>query len=499
MPNLLRFCLFAFLIVILVLNTTAQRTGKRRVAVVSEENSFLAKSMQDSVITANAAEKTKKVYRCELRTIPGELFSRADLVRSQKELSTLKYSFAEVKEDTIAPEAVSFTEDVSTTEKKTEIPDCRETNAVNKDNVADSYPYLTADGLRLYFTSNREGGHGRFFISTRNSIKDPFGEPKVLSPKLTDGYYAGTLTADELTLCMVNSGAMYISVRTNRNGEFPKPVKVNGASENYHFGPSISPDGKEIMVTVTVNGKDITRMYKRTGSYSVEKVNELPVSDGNTPGPGQFSKDGLSYYFSMKTKDNEHLWRYSRTSVADNFTALEELPEQMKRLKNNVQPSLNEDGSVMVFVTSPNNLWEGDDIVLVNMRKEDVDTAPKFANIIINADSILKEKVDVSQQVTVITSNAASSLKVISKEPLPQLKVFPNPFTGTINIEINELTAEGALFNLYDLSGKIIKQQKINNLRTSISFNHLSSGIYPYQIIDGKGKLIYSGKLVKSQ
>src|SRR5262245_38395074 len=76
------------------------------------------------------------------------------------------------------------------------------TKLVNKPGVADAYPFLSGDGLRLYFTSNREGGHGRFFISKRNNLTEPFGEPVVLSKHLTDGYYAGSLTADELTLCM---------------------------------------------------------------------------------------------------------------------------------------------------------------------------------------------------------------------------------------------------------------------------------------------------------
>ena len=37
-------------------------------------------------------EKTKDyVIRRELRTVPGEIFSRADLIRSQRELSQLNY------------------------------------------------------------------------------------------------------------------------------------------------------------------------------------------------------------------------------------------------------------------------------------------------------------------------------------------------------------------------------------------------------------------------
>ena len=43
-------------------------------------------------ITISGNERTKEyVIRRELRTIPGELFSRADLIRSQRELGQLNY------------------------------------------------------------------------------------------------------------------------------------------------------------------------------------------------------------------------------------------------------------------------------------------------------------------------------------------------------------------------------------------------------------------------
>jgi hypothetical protein len=122
-------------------------------------------------------------------------------------------------------------------ESKSQKFDSPFTSLVNKPNVADAYPFLSGDGLRLYFTSNREGGHGRFFISERSSVMVPFGEAMVLSSKLTDGYYAGSLTRDELTLCMVKEGKLYISKRTEVGAEFEEPVLVEGIKSNYHYGP----------------------------------------------------------------------------------------------------------------------------------------------------------------------------------------------------------------------------------------------------------------------
>lgn len=400
-------------------------------------------------------------------------------------------------------------------------PDCRETKQVNISDKADSYPYITEDGLRLYFTSNREGGHGRFFISTRKNLSEPFGEPKVLSKHLIDGYYAGTLTADELTMCMVMSGDMYISIRKNRNEEFPIPVKITGTKGEHFFGPSISPDGKEIAVTVTIGEKDRTWLYKRTGTYHVEAPKVLPTPAGAEASPGQFSKDGLSYYLSIETKGTEHLWKYSRATAADDFSNLQELPEQMKGLKCMLQPSLNSDGSVIVFVTSNNNLWDDDEILLVNMVKRNLDLpkppADVFAGINENilvpekinapeirgyADVIVKEEeisTAIQTSATVQTNASAKNVKPISTGSGVQAKVYPNPFVSSVRIEINSLPENGALFTLYDISGKQMKAERINSSLTNLSLNNLLPGVYSFNITDRKGQIISTGKLVKAE
>ena len=396
--------------------------------------------------------------------------------------------------------------------EETTIPFCRETNGINKTKVADSYPYITEDGLRLYFTSNREGGHGRFFISTRQTVNDPFGEPKVLSSNLTDGFYAGTLTADELTLCLVNEGSMYISIRADKNRIFPAPVKLNGATDNYHFGPSISADGKEIFVTVTIDGKDRTRMYKRTGTYMVEKIGELSLPKDGDAGPGQLSKDGLSYYVSIEINNNEYLWRYSRKTTADDFGDPAELPQQIQGLHNIIQPSVSGDGSVLVFVTSPDNSWDDDDILLVNTAKK-LGLPKLLTNLLADADKLpapikrmnsyqlIDYSTTIKDQNTKELANEskANTRKVTSTVSVFQSKVYPNPFTTVINVELNALPADGALFYLYDESSRLIKQQKVNNMRTTISFNRSLPGSYTYQVTDSKGNLIASGQLIKVQ
>lgn len=468
--TILRFCFCSILCLYFVLASDAQRSGRKRVAPIKQETTNEVSNLSGSVTLKD--------------------FIKAGVISEESD------------------------ENPGT-------PECRETKSINISNKADSYPYITEDGLRLYFTSNREGGHGRFFISTRKNLGEPFGEPKVLSKNLTDGYYAGTLTADELTLCMVMSGDMYISVRKNLQDEFSNPVKVAGQSDEYHFGPSISPDGKQIIVTVTTSGKDKPWIYERTGTYSVGASKTLPEVPAGEAGPGQFSKDGLYYYLSIETDKTEHLWRYSRASLAADFSNLEELPEQMKGLRCILQPSLNKDGSVLVFVTAENNLWDDDEILLVNSVKRNLDL-PKlpddiFANInatvaepekvsppqtLEYSDVIIKEKEVVTAaqpSATVQTNATAKNVKPLNAVSAIQAKVYPNPFVSAIRIEINNLPDAGALFILYDVSGKQLKAERISNSLTSLSLDKLVPGVYSYTITGRSGEMITSGKLVKAE
>lgn len=351
------------------------------------------------------------------------------------------------------------------------------TKFVNKPGVADAYPFLSADGLRLYFTSNREGGHGRFFISARKSTAEPFGEPVILSKHLVDGYYAGSLTSDELTLCMVKSGKMYISKRKSLHSEFGEPILVKGIPENYHFGPAISPDGNEVIVMASFDKSEIVKIYRKVSGTEYREAGELPIPEGSDPGPGQFSKDGLSYYFSFENEAKEvSIWRYTRQTTVDKFVDLEELPVKINALQRNFQPTVNGDASIIIHTTSQNDLWEEDDLVLVNDPGRTLTAPEQFASIL---------------------TNDANDITVMNKVVTMRVKTFPNPFQSDIVLEMAEPPVPGTIFILYDLNGKVIRLQPVVNMKTGIPLSNLPPATYIYQVVDGRKKLVSSGKLVK--
>jgi Secretion system C-terminal sorting domain len=75
-------------------------------------------------------------------------------------------------------------------------------------------------------------------------------------------------------------------------------------------------------------------------------------------------------------------------------------------------------------------------------------------------------------------------------------KAFPNPTTSTINLKIENRTLENVSIQLYDLSGKMLYNQKINQTETSISTESLNPSTYLLRIRDGNQE-IKTFKIIK--
>jgi OmpA-OmpF porin, OOP family len=73
----------------------------------------------------------------------------------------------------------------------------------------DSEPAISADGLVLLFASTRRGGFGGqdLWVATRETTSDPFGPPINLGPRINTGGYDGRpdLSADRSTLFFMSS------------------------------------------------------------------------------------------------------------------------------------------------------------------------------------------------------------------------------------------------------------------------------------------------------
>ena len=79
------------------------------------------------------------------------------------------------------------------------------------------------------------------------------------------------------------------------------------------------------------------------------------------------------------------------------------------------------------------------------------------------------------------------------------IAVYPNPFSNSIDIEINEtLEIENLEFRMYNALGDEVIFSNITEQLTTLTTSQLVSGIYFYKVIVNK-KIIQSGKLISKQ
>jgi Tol biopolymer transport system component len=130
--------------------------------------------------------------------------------------------------------------------------------------ASEFFPSLSADGLELYFSEGypnvtsceaRSGGYGHtdLWVSTRASKDDLWGEPQNLGPVVNseNADDEPCISADGLELYFMSDrpGAsnsdIFVTTRLTKDDPWGEPVKLssNINSNQYEYTPFISPDG----------------------------------------------------------------------------------------------------------------------------------------------------------------------------------------------------------------------------------------------------------------
>jgi Tol biopolymer transport system component len=150
----------------------------------------------------------------------------------------------------------------------------------------DDGPSISADGLSLYFSSNRPDGYGDadLWVTTRTTVSGVWGEPVNLGPKVNSSLWEArpNISADGLKLFFgsnqLDGGVMcdlYMTTRKTTQGPWGTPVKL-GASVNSpddEDWPRISADGRTLIFESDRPGG--------LGDWDLWQVSIEPVVDFN--------------------------------------------------------------------------------------------------------------------------------------------------------------------------------------------------------------------------
>ena len=76
----------------------------------------------------------------------------------------------------------------------------------------------------------------------------------------------------------------------------------------------------------------------------------------------------------------------------------------------------------------------------------------------------------------------------LEENVLSGLKIYPNPTTGIVNIDLGASLSDTSIVNLFDIQGRIISTKEMNSSVDSINISNLSDGVYLLTIENGTSK-----------
>ena len=84
---------------------------------------------------------------------------------------------------------------------------------------------------------------------------------------------------------------------------------------------------------------------------------------------------------------------------------------------------------------------------------------------------------------------------VLENNILNLIHLYPNPFSESTTLHIDDAQLIPSELKIYDLLGKEVKSYRIQNAEMKISRDNLSAGLYYYRLLQ-KGQIVGIGKLM---
>jgi len=249
---------------------------------------------------------------------------------------------------------------------------------------------IAADGLSLYFASNRPGGSGEYdlWVSTRPSTSEPWGPAVNLGANVNSPYSEmdPSISADGLSLYFSDphnqmgfgrrrpggfasgdGGNVWVVTRTTANDPWSSPVNLgpdfNSKTYDQVVHPSISADGLSLYVHACARGIGVATRASTAEPFGTPELLRFPGNGNLTWWPG-ISADERALFTSVWNWGSMDfdLWVTTRSAADGEFGPMIVLPPEINyRQSWALCPSISADGSTLYFCSwQPGGLGAGD-------------------------------------------------------------------------------------------------------------------------------------------
>lgn len=324
---------------------------------------------------------------------------------------------------------------------------------INDSVNADAYPWLSPDGLRMYFIRGA-GGNNQLLFTDRPNTDSFFNTPSMVPLGISDPTSCW-FSNDELNVYVCASNSLYFADRSTSSSAFNAPVTINLTNfppHNFIAGASLNAAQNKLFLTLdtTINNSLIITEFSRTSSTSFAYVRTLIPPTGYIANVGQLSKDELTYYLGAKFNGgNSSLYQVTRTTLTDTFnlSTFQQIQGINDITGQNIQPSMSDDLNWVSFVRNDTNSWSHNDLYIAHKG--------------------------------IVSS-------VFDQETKPYyISLFPNPTSGRFTISLPMNNAE---IIVMDFLGRQIIKKLATQKKTSIQLDN--NGVYFVYVTTKHGTII---------
>jgi len=326
----------------------------------------------------------------------------------------------------------------------------RDLNEINSPGFADAFPWISPDGLRLYYTSGFY--NNRLVVAEREDINSFFGAPALVALYVYEAY-SYWLSSDELDVYFSYSDlnyGIYYSHRDEISLAFNDPILIY-LPVYTGSGVSLNSTQDELFLFAYNAIYELTRISSNEFDY----VRALPAPDGFSLRPGQLSKDDLTYTFGAEYNDGKSiLCQMTRPTPSDTFdiSTFEIIQGINDTSLWNIQPSVSDSLEWVAFVRSSIDSWSETDLYLAH-------------------NGILTSIFNPSE--TQMLSQA-----------------FPNPSSEYVYIKYKESSVGSIITTVYSYEGVLVFEDVLNSSGGIIKINTSSwnNGFYCYRLVQTANK-----------
>ncbi len=230
----------------------------------------------------------------------------------------------------------------------------------------DGGPSISADGLSLYFITDRDVvGGGDVWVAIRSSTSEPLGPPESLGAPVNSSEDEGSpsISADGLELFFDRApdGRIYVATRPSVIATFGRPQVVDlgrtGCCDGF---PAVSADGRELYFCSDrpggFGGDDVwVASRPAAGLPFGAPVNLGPTvnSGSNDCEPG-ISSDGKTLFFASDRKGGRggyDIWLSIRGSRSQPFGQPVNAGSQVNTGFSDERPDIASDGATLFFMS----------------------------------------------------------------------------------------------------------------------------------------------------